>query len=118
MAQQPFGGVWVPALVAILLVTLGRAVAIYPVCAIFALSRLKVSRTHQHVLFWGGLRGALALALALGLPPSVPRHDDIVTVSFAVVAFSIFAQGLTMRPLMRRLGELQGPPLPPAETRS
>ena len=106
LAQQPFGAVWLSALVAILVVTFGRAIAIYPLCAIFARSRLKVSLKHQHVLFWGGLRGALALALALGLPPEVPRHDDIVAVSFAVVAFSIFAQGLTMRPLMRRLGEL------------
>jgi len=63
---------------------------------------------HQHVLFWGGLRGALALALALGLPPGLPQHEDIVTVSFAVVAFSIFAHGLTMQPLLRRLGELKG----------
>ena len=63
---------------------------------------------HQHVLFWGGLRGALALALALGLPAGLPQRDDIVTVAFAVVAFSVFAQGLTMGPLLRRLGELNG----------
>jgi len=118
MAQQPFSGIWLSALVAILLVTLGRSLAIYPLCALFAGSRLKVSLTHQHVLFWGGLRGALALALALGLPPGVPHHDDIVSVSFAVVAFSIFAQGLTMRPLMRRLGQLEGVrPVSSAETR-
>jgi CPA1 family monovalent cation:H+ antiporter len=61
---------------------------------------------HQHVLFWGGLRGALALALALGLPVGLPLHDEIITVSFAVVAFSIFAQGLTMTPFLRRLGQL------------
>jgi CPA1 family monovalent cation:H+ antiporter len=42
------------------------------------------------VLFWGGFRGALALALALvlGLPTSIAERDDIVTVTFAVVAFS------------------------------
>jgi CPA1 family monovalent cation:H+ antiporter len=106
VAQQHFGGVWLAALVAIALVTLGRALAIYPLCALFARTALKVSMRHQHVLFWGGLRGALALALALGLPPDLPQHEDIVTVSFAVVAFSIFAQGLTMQPLLRRLGEL------------
>jgi len=55
------------------------------------------------VLFWGGLRGALALALALALPQDIPRHDDVVTITFAVVAFSIFAQGLTITPLLRRL---------------
>lgn len=86
-------------------------------CAIFVRSRLKVSLKHQRVLFLGGLRGALALALALGLLPDVPRHDDIVTVSFAVVAFSIFAQGLTMRPLMRRLGELKAVQAHSTETR-
>jgi monovalent cation:H+ antiporter, CPA1 family len=104
--QQNFGALWWPALVAILLVTLGRAVAIYPICALFGGSGLKVDMRHQHVLFWGGLRGALALALALGLPPDLPLRDDIVTVSFAVVAFSIFAQGLTMTPLLRKLAQL------------
>ena len=60
---------------------------------------------HQHVLFWGGLRGALALALALGLPPEVPQRDEIITISFAVVAFSVFVQGLSIKPLLRALGE-------------
>jgi NhaP-type Na+/H+ or K+/H+ antiporter len=51
--------------VAISSVLLGRVVAVYPCCAIFGWSRLRVTARHQHVLFWGGLRGALALALAL-----------------------------------------------------
>jgi CPA1 family monovalent cation:H+ antiporter len=105
-AQQHFEGLWVPVLVAILLVTLGRAVAIYPLCALFARSRLRVDPGHQHVLFWGGLRGALALALALSLPGDLPQHDAIVVVTFAVVAFSVFAQALTITPLLRRLGQI------------
>jgi CPA1 family monovalent cation:H+ antiporter len=52
------------------------------------------------------LRGALALALVLGLPESVPRREDIITVSFAVVAFSIFVHGLTIGPLLRAAGEI------------
>jgi monovalent cation:H+ antiporter, CPA1 family len=106
-AQQHFNGLWVPVLLAITLVTLGRAAAIYPVCAIFARSRLKVDMRHQHVLFWGGLRGALALALSLSLPVELPRRDVIVVITFAVVAFSVFAQGLTITPLLRRLGEVK-----------
>ena len=116
VAQQHFGAAWFAVLVAIALVTLGRAVAIYPLCALFGRGELKVPVRHQHVLFWGGLRGALALALALGLPQDLPQHDDIVTVSFAVVAFSIFAQGLTMRPLLTRVGELNGKRLTSAKT--
>jgi monovalent cation:H+ antiporter, CPA1 family len=105
-AQQHFTGIWLPLLVAVALVTLGRAVAIYPLCALFAASRLKVQFAHQHVLFWGGLRGALALALALALPEGMPNRDAVITVTFAVVAFSVFAQGLTMKPLLRKLGQL------------
>ena len=41
-AQQHFKGLWVPVLLAIALVTLGRAATIYPLCALFARSRLKV----------------------------------------------------------------------------
>ena len=103
-AQQHFRGLWRPVLVAIALVTLGRAVAIYPLCSLFGRTRLKVDLRHQHVLFWGGLRGALALALALSLPESLPRRDVIVVITFAVIAFSVFAQGLTITPLLHRLG--------------
>jgi len=52
------------------------------------------------------LRGAVALALALGLPSEVPQREQIATISFAVVAFSIFAQGLTMTSFLRRIGEI------------
>jgi CPA1 family monovalent cation:H+ antiporter len=106
-AQQHFQGLWVPVLLAIVLVTLGRAVAIYPTCALFNRTRLKVDRRLQHVLFWGGLRGALALALALALPDTLPQQNAIVAITFAVVAFSVFAQGLTITPLMRRLGQIK-----------
>jgi CPA1 family monovalent cation:H+ antiporter len=110
-AQMHFGNVWEAVVAAIVLVTIGRALAIYPPCALFARSRLRVDPRHQHVLFWGGLRGALALALALELPPTLPFHDQLVTVAFAVVAFSIVVQGLTMTPLLRRLGEIDEAPL-------
>ena len=105
-AHQNFVAIWLPAVIAIALVTLGRAVAIYPCCLLFSRSSLRVTMKHQHVLFWGGLRGALALALALGLPPEVPQREEIITISFAVVAFSVFVQGLTIRPFLRRMGEI------------
>jgi len=102
-AQQRFSGLWVPLATVLLLVTLGRAAAIYPLCALFSRGRLRVDARHQHVLFWGGLRGALALALALALPEDLPHRDLVITLTFAVVAFSVFAQGLTITPLLRRL---------------
>jgi CPA1 family monovalent cation:H+ antiporter len=105
-AQQNFMGVLIPAIIGIPLVTLSRALAIYLCCALFKGTSLRVKGDHQHILLWGGLRGALALALALGLPEGVPRREEIIAVSFAVVAFSIFVQGLSMRPLLRRAGEI------------
>jgi CPA1 family monovalent cation:H+ antiporter len=102
-AQQHFKGIWLALLVAVATVTLGRAVAVYPLCALFIKSRFAVTYQHQHILFWGGLRGALALALALALPYEMPNHDAIVTVTFAVVAFSVFVQGLTIPLLLRKL---------------
>ena len=104
VAQQDFADLWRPILLAIALVTLGRALAVYPLCGMFARSPLKVAMAHQHVLFWGGLRGALALALALALPVGLPNRDIIVTLTFSVVVFSVFVQGLTITPLLRRLG--------------
>src|SRR3569623_19125 len=89
---------------AVILTLLGRAAAVYPVTLAFARSRLRVPWAYKHVLFWGGLRGALALGLALALPASIPERDEIIVVAFAVVAFSIFVQGLTMPWLIARLG--------------
>jgi CPA1 family monovalent cation:H+ antiporter len=104
-SKENFFHVWRAALAAIILVLAGRAAAIYLTLLPFSRSSAPVPFRHQHVLFWGGLRGALALALALGLPAGIPRRDEIITISFAVVAFSVFVQGLTVIPLLRRLGE-------------
>ena len=93
---------------AVLLVLAGRALSIYPLSALFRSSRWKLSATYQHTLFWGGLRGALALALALALPATVLERNAIIVTAFVVVAFSILVQGLTMPMLIKRFG-LAGP---------
>ena len=103
MAEQPIAEVWRPTLVAFVIVLAGRALAVYPLAALFARSRHRIDFRHQHVLVWGGLRGALALGLAFSLPLDLPQRGQVVTVAFAVVAFSIVVQGLTMTPLLRRL---------------
>jgi CPA1 family monovalent cation:H+ antiporter len=85
-------------------VLVGRAVAVYPLSTLFRPTKLAVPFAFQNVLFWGGLRGALALALALTVPVSVPERGPIILSAFVVVAFSIFVQGLTMPWLVKRLG--------------
>ena len=97
-----------PALGANLLVLLGRALTVYPLCLTFARSRWRIPSAEQHVLWWGGLRGALALALVLALPADMPYHDEIVIAAFGVVTFSVIVQGVTMGPLLRWVGVAGG----------
>jgi CPA1 family monovalent cation:H+ antiporter len=105
-AAQNFRAAWAACVIAIIVVLAGRAAAVYPVCALFARSSRRVPASEQHVLFWGGLRGALALALALGLPKEMANREQMITACFAVVAFSVFVQGLTMPRVLRRANVL------------
>ncbi|HWU04158.1 MAG TPA: sodium:proton antiporter [Novosphingobium sp.] len=106
-AMQPIASYALPAVIGTLAVLVGRAVAVYPITPLFRRTPMAVDGLTQHILFWGGLRGALALALALGAPTSLPEHDALISVAFAVVAFSIFIQGLTVPLLLRRSAENQ-----------
>jgi CPA1 family monovalent cation:H+ antiporter len=59
------------------------------------------------ILTWGGLRGAISVAMALSLPShvageAVPEREVIVVMTYTVVVFSILVQGLTIGPLTRR----------------
>ena len=104
LAHRTFLPYMGPLIAVILLTLVGRAAAVYLPLAWFSKSKWKVDLRHQHVLVWGGLRGALALALALGLPESVPWREQALSLTFGVVAFSVIVQGLTVTPLMKRLG--------------
>lgn len=95
-------------LASIAAILISRAATIYPLCALFCRSRWKINYAFQHVLWWGGLRGALAIALALSLPETMPLRDVVIMISFAIVAFSIFVQGLTMPVFLRFLKITRG----------
>jgi CPA1 family monovalent cation:H+ antiporter len=82
---------------------IGRAVSVYGLSALFSKSKHKIEMRHQHVLIWGGLKGALSLALAIGLPADLPYRQEVVAVTFGVVAFSVLIQGMTMPLLMKKL---------------
>ncbi len=82
------------------LALVGRAAAIFPVSALWG---RRYSFGEQTFLWWSGLRGALALALVLALPESVPYRSEILIGAFAVVAFSVIVQGLTAGLALRRL---------------
>lgn len=56
------------------------------------------------VVGWAGMRGAISLAAALALPQDFPQRDLIVFLTFAVIAATLVGQGLSLPPLIRRLG--------------
>jgi len=95
-------------MVAVALVLAGRLLTVYPLCVFFRRSRWNIPLREQHILWWGGLRGALALALALALPPTLAFHSEILVATFGVVTFSVIVQGLTMPMLLRILRLLPG----------
>ena len=100
--HEDFGGLWWTASAAVVATLVGRMAAVYPICGLFSRGHNRVDAPQQHALVWGGLRGALGLALVLSIPESYPWRRPIVVVTFAVVAFSVIVQGLTCRPLLRR----------------
>jgi CPA1 family monovalent cation:H+ antiporter len=56
------------------------------------------------VLTWGGLRGGLSMVLALSLPSDFPHRELILHMTFGVVLLTLLVQGLSIKPLLRRVG--------------
>ena len=63
------------------------------------------------VISWAGMRGILSLAAAMALPPGFPFRDLILLTAFAVVVGTLVLQGLTLKPLLRRLDLNDGDPV-------
>lgn len=57
----------------------------------------------QTVLWWGGLRGSVSVALALSVPEVLPQREEIIAIVFGVMLFTLLVQGLTTQPLLKRL---------------
>ena len=100
--QPRLGGL---ALVAIVLVLAARVVVVLPWGAYFHIRHEE--RGANAILVWGGLHGALSVALALSLPP-VAAKPLILAATYAVCAFSVAVQGITFAPLAARVGRAPG----------
>jgi CPA1 family monovalent cation:H+ antiporter len=89
---------------AVVSMLIGRAVATYALMPLINRFTAPVPIRWQHILFWGGLRGSLSIALALSLPVSLDGRSQVVTMVFGVVMFSLLVQGLSISPLLRWVG--------------
>ena len=83
------------------LVLLARLVSV-SIPLSFLRARREFSGFNLTILTWGGLRGGISVALALSLPPTMPR-ELLVGITYVVVVTSILGQGLTIGPLATRL---------------
>ncbi len=86
----------------ILAVLLARAVSIYG----FSLFGAQILPRWKHILYWGGLRGAIVLALALSLPTQgifTTERVQLQAMAFGVALFTLLVQGFSMNWLIRRL---------------
>lgn len=69
-----------------------------------------ISWQGQTVLWWGGLRGSVSVALALSVPAALAEREEIIAIVFGVMLFTLLVQGLTAKPLLEvldLLGEQQ-----------
>jgi CPA1 family monovalent cation:H+ antiporter len=98
------GGLWI---LAILLVVLTRVLVVLPWGLHFRFRHEE--RGASLLLTWGGLHGALSLAMALSLPAGTAR-EVVLSTTFAVVIFSVLAQGLTFGRLATALSVAGQPP--------
>jgi CPA1 family monovalent cation:H+ antiporter len=101
---------------AIVGILVGRAVIVYGLLG--GTSRLapmpglaaRVPTAWLHVLFWSGLRGAVAVAMALSLPEDVPQRELIQEITFGVVLFTLLVQGTTVGRLVDRTATVSAAP--------
>ncbi|SFE21938.1 monovalent cation:H+ antiporter, CPA1 family [Paenibacillus catalpae] len=99
-----FSDKWLLIAGAIVIVLVVRTIALYTSVAMLR----EFPRAWKSILNWGGLKGSLSIALALSLPDSFEGKDDVLVLAFSVVLFSLLVQGLTIKPLVLKLGLGEG----------
>jgi CPA1 family monovalent cation:H+ antiporter len=99
----------VPLLVACGAVLAARVVVVELVGQATARTALAIPPRERIVFVWAGLRGALTVALALGLPAATPFRDLLIDMAFGVALVTLVGFGLTL-PLLIRLLDIQPAP--------
>ena len=94
----------IPIAVAIVSVLLGRAVSVYGLSTLLSIAGKVVPMSWRHVQVWSSLRGALSMAMVIGLDSATPYRSLLITLTFAVVLFSLVGQGLSIKALVKKLG--------------
>ncbi|MDP2099470.1 MAG: cation:proton antiporter [Methylobacter sp.] len=96
---------WEPVLWAMLAVAVARASSIYGLIplATFAFSLPKIKLGSQHVMWWGGLKGGLAIAIVFSIPDTVADKQLLTELTLGVVLISLLVNASMLRPLLHWL---------------
>ena len=95
-----------PILMAIVLVLGARALSVYGLVPL-TISRFRlphVTMPERHIMWWGGLKGGLAIAVVLSIPADLPERKFLFDLTIGVVLFTLLVSAPTIRPLMESLG--------------
>jgi monovalent cation:H+ antiporter, CPA1 family len=91
---------------------LTRAVAIYLLSNLSTvITQEQIPLREQTILWWGGVRGSVSIALALSVPIGLPEREKIIATVFGVVLFTLLVQGLSIKPLLEKLNLLGDAPM-------
>ncbi|GAB4364609.1 MAG: Na+/H+ antiporter [Elainellaceae cyanobacterium] len=99
-------------LITIAIMILMRLISVYGLA--FLCNRVfksDISLPDQTILWWGGLRGSVSIALALSVPTTLQDRDEVIAAVFGVVLFTLLVQGLTIQPLLKHLNLLGDQPI-------
>jgi monovalent cation:H+ antiporter, CPA1 family len=89
-----------------------RAVAIYLLSNLSTvITQEQIPLREQTILWWGGVRGSVSIALALSVPIGLPEREKIIATVFGVVLFTLLVQGLSIKPLLEKLNLLGDTPM-------
>jgi len=89
--------------IGIIALLISRFIIVYIVIPPLTKKQKPIPLAWRHLLFWGGLRGSLSMALALTLPINFPDRQMLIVLVFGVVLFTLLVQGLTLEPLAKYL---------------
>lgn len=103
VVPSAFSGMLLPIAVGVVATLLGRAVVSYGLGAALAGLTGTPPFSWRHVLFWGGLRGALPVVVAISVSAEFGASNDLARLVLGVVVVSLLIQGLTLEPVLRRV---------------
>jgi CPA1 family monovalent cation:H+ antiporter len=95
---------WLAMIIGIVAVLIARGVGVFGGARLISLLPTvePISVAYQRIMFVGGLRGAVTLALALSIPSDLSYWWTVQSIAFGVVIFTLFVQAPAITPLLKK----------------